>query len=137
MQTINDTIKIIRKEFRRTKEARYIHRLHGVLLVMSGISSVKAGKLLHVPGRTIAYWVKEFNKQGMNSLKDAEKSGRPTRLDTKQQQVLKTTLAKSPKEFGLNGDAWTGALVSAYLFKRHRIRLTVRHCRRILKSLTQ
>jgi len=46
---LNNEIKIIQREFRSTDEAKYIHRLHGVFLVLKGLSTVKAGELLNEP----------------------------------------------------------------------------------------
>jgi len=125
----------IRKEFSRSSEARYIHRLHGVFLVLSGLSSVQVGKLLREPGRTVAHWVKRFRQHGLKGLEEAEKSGRPKSLTAQQQKGLKAALMKSPKDTGLSGDSWTGELVSQFLRRRFHIKLTMRHCRRILRKL--
>ena len=130
-----DKIAIIRKEFHRTSEARYIHRLHGVLLVLSGMSCVQAGKLLNDPTRSVSYWIHSFNKDGLNGLKDAEKSGRPAVLNAGQRRALEAVLKKSPSGVGLEGDAWTGALVAAFISKRYHVQMTMRHCRRILRSV--
>lgn len=134
MTKTNKTIRAIHKEFRRSQESRYIHRLHGVLLVISGMSRAQASELLGVPLRTIASWVNMFNKYGLDGLHDAEKSGRPTTLDDKQKQLLKAALNKSPEDFGLNGSVWTGLLVSEFLNKQCGVKFTMRHSRRILKS---
>ena len=137
MTKTDNTTAIIRKEFRRSKEARYIHRLHGVLLVMSGMSRAQAGKLLGVPLRTIATWINIFNKHGLNGLIDAEISGRPPSLTDKQKKQLKAALKKSPEDFGLKGSVWTGLLVSEFLNKQCGVKFTMRHSRRILRSLDQ
>jgi transposase len=135
MTKTNDTIRAIHKEFRHSKESRYIHRLHGVLLVMSGMSRAQASKLLGVPLRTIASWVNIFDKYGLDGLHDAEISGRPSSLTDKQKQQLKAALKKSPEDFGLNGSVWTGLLVSEFLNKQCDVKFTMRHSRRILRSL--
>lgn len=126
-------IETIRKEFRRSEEARYIHRLHGVLLVLLGLSTVKAGKLLGDPQRTVAYWVTQFKTHGLRGLKDAKKSGRPEVLTSTQKKSLLRSLTKSPIQSGLKGDTWTGALLASLLKKRYGITLSARHCHRLLK----
>jgi len=131
----NNNIVTIRKEFHRSSEARYIHRLHGVLLVLSGMSGVQAGKLLHDPTRSVSHWVSTFKKHGLKGLKDAEKSGRPTILNASQHRALEATLRKSPQEAGLEGEAWTGAHVASFINKRYHIQMTMRHCRRILRMV--
>jgi len=128
-------IAIIRKEFRRSEEARYIHRLHGVLLVLLGLSTVKAGKLLGDPQRTVAHWVGQWKTRGLSGLKDGEKSGRPGILNPKQREALASALAKLPADSRLKGEAWTGALVASLLKKRYGITLSPRHCHRLLQAL--
>ena len=130
-----DKIATIHKEFHRSSEARYIHRLHGVLLVLSGMSSVQAGRLLHHPRRSISYWVNRFKKHGPSGLEDAEIPGRPAILNAGQERAVEAAIKKSPKEAGLPGDVWTGALVATFINKRYRIQMTMRHCRRILRSV--
>ena len=130
-----DKIATIHKEFHRSSEARYIHRLHGVLLVLSGMSSVQAGRLLHHPRRSISYWVSRFEKHGPSGLEDAEIPGRPATLNAGQERAVEAALKKSPKESGMEGDVWTGALVATFINKRYRIQMTMRHCRRILRSV--
>jgi len=131
---MNNAVIIIRREFRRSKEARYIHRLHGVLLVLLGSSAVEAGKLLGVPQRTIAHWVIEFKRHGLDGLVEAKNTGRPASLNPRQQKTLFLALKKAPTDVGLTGDRWTGARVAEFLRKRHGINLTMRHCRRLLRA---
>ena len=129
---MNDDIKIIRNEFRRSEEARYVHRLHGVLLVLLGLSTVKAGKLLGDPQRTVAHWVIQFKQHGLDGLKDAGKSGRREILSAVQKKMLMDALAQSPKNVGLEADVWTNKVVLSFLHKRYGIKLNLRHCSRLL-----
>ena len=129
---MKNDIEIIRNEFRRSEEARYIHRLHGVLLVLLGLSTVKAGKLLGDPQRTVAHWVAQFREHGLKGLN--ERMGRPETLSPAQKKPLMNALAKSPKDFGLKGDKWTGAFVSSFMRKNCGIELTTRHCHRLLAA---
>jgi transposase len=128
-------IETIRAEFRRSDEARYIHRLHGVLLVLLGLSTVKAGELLGDPQRTIAHWIGQFKKHGLEGLHDAEKSGRPGTLIEAQRLAVAKALSKPPKESGIDGDSWTNALLASLLKKRYGITLSMRQCSRLLVKL--
>ena len=131
---MTNDIKIIRDEFHRSEETRYIHRLHGVLLVLLGLTTVKAGKLMGDPQRTIAHWVIQFKARGLDGLKEAEKSGRPEMLSPVQKEMLASALAKSPRDAGMKADAWTGALLASFLKKRCDVKLTTRHCSRLLQA---
>lgn len=127
-------ITIIRKEFRRSEEARYIHRLHGVLLVLLGLSTVKAGKLIGDPQRTVAHWMAQWKAHGLEGLRDGEKPGRPGALSAKQKNGLMNALAKTPADYGLKGEIWTGKLLASLLKKHYGITLGARQCFRVLKT---
>jgi len=131
---MHDATAIIRREFRRSEEARYVHRLHGVLLVLLGSSTVTAGKLLGVPQRTIAHWAIAFRKRGLDGLREVSRPGRPAVLNRRQENALLAAIRKSPTDVGLVGNRWTGARVAEFLRKRHGIDLTMRHCRRLLRA---
>lgn len=131
---MNKDIKAIRAEFQKSEEARYIHRLHGVLLVLSGLNTVKAGKLLGDPQRTIAHWVIQFKKHGLTGLREAEKSGRPEKLNIVQKKALFDALAKPPKDAGLAGDKWTNRLVVSLLAKRVGLAVNLRQGTRLLRA---
>src|SRR5882724_3124836 len=129
---MNNDIKTIRDEFHRSEEARYIHRLHAVLLVLLGLSTVKAGKFLGDPQRTVAHWVIQFKEHGLKGLREAEKSGRPEILSVVQKKMLMDALAKSPKDVGLKAEAWTNKILLSFVHKRYGIKLNLRHCSRLL-----
>ena len=132
---MKNDIEIIRAEFRRSDEARYIHRLHGVLLVLLGLSTVKAGELLGDPQRTVAHWVGQFKAHGLDGLRDAEKSGRPGALTEAQRAAVAKALTKSPKESGFDADSWTNALLASLLKKRYSVTLSARQCSRLILKL--
>lgn len=129
-------IDIIRKELRRSPEARYIHRLHGVLLVLLGTSTVKAGKLLGDPQRTVAHWVVQYKARGLAGLYEVAKPGRPQAVSLAQRKELSTILARPPKNAGLNGETWTNVLLLSLLRKRYGVLLSARQCSRLLIALT-
>ncbi len=83
--TISDAETIIlglQDEIRRSEEARYDHRLHGLLLVAQGMSCREVAQLLGDAPRTVAYWVQRFEEEGLAGLLDIPRPGRPGRLNT-------------------------------------------------------
>jgi hypothetical protein len=47
----------LQDEIRRSRDSRYDHRLHAVLLVAHGMSCPQVGWLLGDAPRTVEYWV--------------------------------------------------------------------------------
>jgi transposase len=130
-----NVIFILQDEIRRTDEARYDHRLHAILLVAQGMSSRQAAQLLGDSPRTVAYWVQRFEAEGLAGLADADRPGRPRRMDQQQIDHIERALRKSPLEYGLSANLWDGKTLSAYIQQQFGVRLGVRQCQRLFRQL--
>jgi transposase len=130
-----NVIFILQDEIRRTYEARYDHRLHAILLVAQGMSSRQVAQLLGDSPRTVAYWVQRFEAEGLAGLADADRPGRPRRLDQDQRYQIEQALRKSPLEVGLSVNLWDGKALSAYINQEFGIQLGVRQCQRLFRQL--
>ncbi len=128
-------ILILQDEIRRSYEARYDHRLHAILMVAQGMSCRKVAHLLGDSPRTVAYWVKRFEAEGLSGLADADRSGRPSRLDGQQIQLIDTALRLHPSQYGLGGNLWDGKLLSHFISQQFGIELGVRQCQRLFRRL--
>ena len=91
-------ILILQDEIRRSYEARYDHRLHAILMVAQGISCRNVAQLLGDSPRTVAYWVNRFEAEGLSGLADADRSGRPSRLDEQQIHLIEMALRSQPSQ---------------------------------------
>ena len=128
-------ILILQDEIRRSYEARYDHRLHAILMVAQGMSCRKAAQMLGDSPRTVAYWVQRFETEGLSGLADADRSGRPSRLDEQQLQLIETALRSHPSQYGLSGNLWDGKLLSHFIDQQFGIELGVRQCQRLFRQL--
>lgn len=125
----------IHDEIRRSPEARYTHRLHGLLLVAQGMSAFEVARILGDGARTVAQWVRRFEKYGLAGLIEGERAGRPRRLTEAQRTEVSEALKKTPEEMGLTGTLWDGKTLSTFVDKRWGIMLGVRQCQRLFRSL--
>jgi len=130
-----NVIFILQDEIRRTYEARYDHRLHAILLVVQGMSSRQAAQFLGDSPRTVAYWVQRFEAEGLSGLADADRPGRPRRLDQEQIHHIEKALRKSPLDLGLSVNLWDGKTLSVYVKQQFEIQLGVRQCQRLFRQL--
>lgn len=134
MKGVNHILALSR-EIRRDPAARYYHRLHGVLLVLRGMSCQQAGRLLGDSARSLQYWVKRFETEGINGLCEKEKTGRPRRLGPAHLQELEEALKYKPADFGLDFYSWTAKALSCYLERHCSVVLGLRQCQRLLRQL--
>jgi transposase len=128
-------VHILQDEIRRSYEARYDHRLHAILLVAQGMSCRNVSELLGDSPRSVAYWVNRFEAEGLAGLADADRPGRPGRLDEQQIDQIQEALRLSPADYGLTDHLWDGKLLSHFIDQRFGIHIGVRQCQRIFRQL--
>jgi len=136
--TIRDAQTVVlglQDEIRRSEESRYDHRLHGVLLVAQGMSCRQVSELLGDAARTVAYWVRRFERDGLGGLTEGERPGRPRRLNEEQIQRIDAALRRQPADFGLSGNLWDGKTLSAYVMRQWDVSLGARQCQRLFRQL--
>ena len=128
----------IQHYFERNEEARFIHRLHGILL-FSGKedeSCDSIGALFGNSPRTVSNWIKRVNETGdIESLRSKKQSGRPSRLSEKQQQELRVILQELPEKHGITSNIWDGKSLSAFIKKQYDIVLETGACQRLFHKL--
>ena len=101
--TIADASTVVlglQDEIRRSEESRYDHRLHGVLLVAQGMRCPEVGRLLGDAPRTVEYWVRRFEEQGLSGLVEGARPGRPRRLAATQLDEINGALRHPPTRWG-------------------------------------
>jgi len=98
----------LQDEIRRSDESRYDHRLHGVLLVAQGMTCPEVARLLGDAPRSVEYWVRRFEKDGLAGLLEGDRPGRPRRLSEKQMEAVNRVLRRPPQEVGFSGNIWDG-----------------------------
>lgn len=125
----------LQDEIRRSDESRYDHRLHGVLLVAQGMTCPEVARLLGDAPRSVEYWVRRFEKDGLAGLLEGERPGRPRRLSEKQMEAVDRILRRPPREAGLSGNIWDGKTLRAWIEQKYDVRLGVRQCQRIFRRL--
>jgi transposase len=125
----------LQDEIRRNAESRYDHRLHGLLLVAQGMSALEVARLLGDAPRTVQYWVRRFEQDGLSGLVEGERPGRPCRLSERQLQEVSVALRGSPVDCGLSGNLWDGKTLSAWIGRRLGVELGVRRCQYLFRQL--
>ena len=98
----------IQNEIQRSEEARYDHRLHGVLLACSGMSSYDIAALLGQGPRTVQYWIHRFQENGFAGLQEGERPGRPSALLGSVLQAVGRDLRHDPRQLGYSQTLWNG-----------------------------
>jgi transposase len=125
----------IQQEISRSEEARYDHRLHGLLLVCKGHTCTQVAEMFGEERRTVQRWVNRFESHGLEGLREGERTGRPGRIHEKQWEQLGRDLRTPPRRFGFTQTMWDGQLVREHLRRHYRIKLGVRQCQRLFGQM--
>jgi transposase len=125
----------IQQEIVRSEEARYDHRLHGLLLVTAEQSTQQVAELFGEDRRTVQRWIRTFEKRGLEGLREGERPGRPTALSERQLAAVSRDLRRAPSDFGLQSNLWDGRLLSEHLRRHYGVKLGIRQCQRLFRRL--
>jgi transposase len=125
----------LRREIQRSAESRYVHRLHGVLLVCQGHTCAAVAAWLGEHPATVQRWVHRFAAGGCGGLREGPRTGRPGRLAAAGRAKAAQDLRAAPRALGYDQDAWDGQLLARHLQERYAIRLGPRQCQRLLRRL--
>ena len=110
-------------------------RIAGLLLMLSGWKSSQVAELFGLTRWAVVKWMHKANREGVESVQDHPRSGRPSRFDESLLQELDEVLSKSPQEVGFPRSRWDGVVLVEYLKKTYRIQIHVRHAQRLMRKL--
>jgi transposase len=116
----------------QSAQERMLHRLHCVLLVLSGLSASKASMIYHDSARAVSYWVKRFKENGLDGLTEDERPGRPASLSKDQVNALQHFVSVCLRQ----KKSITAQMLADYIRTKFSVMLTRRQCHRILKRLS-
>ena len=124
--------------FNKSDEAKFIHRLHGILLKIDNqdYTCDSIGRLFGQSPRSISSWIKKVNEAGtIEVLRDNKRTGRKKRLGDSELVQIKQVLQKEPELSGVTANIWDGKSLSYYIKKTYSIDLGVRQCQRLFIKL--
>ncbi len=125
----------IEKEINCNPEGRYNHRLHSVMLLLRGHTSLEAAQIFGDNPRTIKHWGQQYKRYGLQGLKEAKRPGRPRKLLREYLDNIKSDLLMPTSSFGYLQGFWDGPLLKHHLEKHYNVDITVRHCQRLFHEL--
>src|SRR3954453_24171962 len=83
-------------------------RLLAVQRVLEGYSPQEVAEFLGVDPRSVRRWVAAYRQEGGPGLRARPAPGRPPKLTTTQEKIVRRWLADKPTEHGFATDLWTG-----------------------------
>lgn len=116
-------------------EQRFLLRLCCVLLIAEGRNCYEVARWFGEDPRTIERWVHALDERGVEGLREHHAGGRPTKLSPDQAQRLALDLKKPPRLCGYPEMRWSGKRLAQHLDGCYGVKLSPRHCQRIVRRL--
>ena len=82
---------------RRERDGRVGSRLLALADALDGMGRGEAARAAGMDRRTLRDWVRRYNAEGVEGLRDRPRAGRPCRLDEGRQAALKALILRGPK----------------------------------------
>jgi len=111
-------------------------KLVAAYLVSKGWSARKLEQLLDVSFKQITIWIHEFDNEGIEGLKEKQKTGRNSKLSNEQKEELKNIIEnQKPQDFLIDSNVWKGSTIAELIEKKYEISYKKAQIYNILNSL--
>ena len=110
-------IEELREQYKMEKDADIRERILMIIWLKSGKSTYEIGDLLFCPHSRVAYWKKRFNSGGLESLRTAERPGRPGPIHGRTEEEIRAEF------FGM--DHWKTTEISKITEEKSGVRYTI------------
>lgn len=113
---------------------RVSRRIHSVLLNSDGHTSGEISKILNVSREKVSEWLKIYDQQGFEGLKEGKRSGRPNLLTDLQKVLLCDIIDSGPVAYGLMTGIWTSATIAEIIEWEFDVAYHPGHVRKLLQD---
>jgi transposase len=113
--TTEEETELRRRAAARTLPARAVERAKLIWLLHEGESVPAVAQRLRLGADVVRTWLKRFNAEGLDGLRDRPRAGRPATYTAEQVGAVVETALTSPEALGLPFGSWTLDRLAAYL----------------------
>lgn len=129
------SIERLQRALDNVEQKKPAQRLIAAIAYKNGISQTELAEWYGVQRRTIYNWLKRLEHDPIEqAVRDANRSGRPRKLNDQQQTQLEKSLQEPPTEAGYDDPTWTPALVQQYIDDQFDVDYSRPSCRRLLRE---
>jgi transposase len=102
-------------------------RILAVQRVLEGYSAEEVAEFLGVDPRSVRRWVTAHREAGDEGLLARPTAGRPPKLTSTQEKIIRRWLADKPTEHGFATDLWTGPRLAHLIRQEFGIELNAKY----------
>jgi transposase len=130
-----EQLKELREVYRTTKDVRLRTRSQMILLAAEpGMTAPAIAQIVQESDQTVRNWLKRYQAEGIEGLKDAPIPGAPRKVTPEYVQQLVEVVRLRPRSLGLPFSVWTLARLADYMAEQRGIRVEAETVRVHLKE---
>jgi transposase len=122
----------LRRVVRRGVDGRAVRRAQVVRLSARGVAPRRIADVLERSWSGVRKTINRFNREGLASLSDKPRRGRPRKTDDRYVDLLEQAVRSSPHELGYPFGCWTLERLRQHLALKTRVILSAAHLSRLL-----
>jgi transposase len=128
-------LRCLRKTQASARSRRVWSRATGLVMLSQGKACQEVAKVLGICADTITDWKRRWTREGLKSLEDKPRSGRPPSVTPKYLRLLKDAVERGPQAYGYLFSVWSSGRLAAHLERKTGISLRGRRVRVYLGKL--
>lgn len=125
----------LRQVSRRSKVFALRQRAQILLASDSGSPAAEIARVLQTDENQVRRVIRDFNDDGVASLRPPMGGGRPRRIDDATREEVRSIALARPRDLGEPGTRWSLTTLRRYLFRAGIVTISKEHLRRILQSM--
>src|SRR3990172_10350234 len=102
--------------FLRDEIGREGIRALAIIWFDEGKKEAEIADLLFISARNVRRWIRRHRENGILSLHDGERTGRPRKADENVEKAVEDLMSKKPEEVGYKSGFWISGLLCFHLF---------------------
>ena len=123
------------QQFRSTRSARLRSRIQVILLaVEEQMVAPKIAEITRMSDQSVRRWIKRFNAEGIEGLKDAPRAGRTPTVSATYRRRLLEVVRQRPRSLGQPYSIWTLHRLADFMAEECGERISYESVRRYLRS---
>lgn len=127
--------RYLRRTRASAQDRRVWSRATGLLMLAEGKRCQDVAKSLGISIDTVTDWKRRWIRDGVSSLTDKPRSGRPPRVTPRYLRLLEQAVERGPRAFGYLFSVWSSGRLAAHLEKITGIALKAKRVRTYLVKL--
>ncbi len=125
----------LRQVSRRSKVFALRQRAQILLASDSGSPAAEIARVLQTDENQVRRVIRDFNDDGVASLRPPMGGGRPRRIDDATREEIRSIALARPRDLGEPGTRWSLTTLRRYLFRAGIVTISKEHLRRLLQSM--